>query len=272
MLLRIRPTNGWYCCARSSFGSCGGMPQSWPLSASASGGAPTDAPCAIQVTVRPGLRAGGIRADRDVAVQTDRHAELARSRLRLAQLLGREPLQVEEILDVLRALAREAIDDRRRRIAIVLRPARPAPVLRPLQPQMRVERIVDRMQPQRLRPASRRSCGTPGSARVLVLQVLACGSSRTAASGSRTSPRRRRRSRRWRSRASVCSFAWKSAAATRSRAASHSAKSGTSSTAMYSTLRNWRFDGLYGLMCAGFAGISACSGLRPTMPQPSGAA
>ena len=105
---------------------------------------------AIQVTVRPRLGAGGVGADRDVAVQADRHAELARARLRLAQLLGREPLQVEEVLDVLHALAREAIDDRRRRIAIVLRPAGPAPVLRPLQAQVRIERIVDRMQAQRL--------------------------------------------------------------------------------------------------------------------------
>ena len=47
------------------------------------------------------------------------------------------------------------------------------------------------------------------------------------------------------------SSAWKSGPATRSRAAAHSANSGSRSTAMYSTLRNCRDDGLYGLQCHG---------------------
>jgi hypothetical protein len=70
--------------------------------------------------------------------------------LRVSQLLGREPLQIEEVFDILRPLARKAVDDQRRRIAIVLLPARPTPVLRTLQSQVGVERIVDGMQTQRL--------------------------------------------------------------------------------------------------------------------------
>ena len=126
----------------------------------------------IQVTVRPRLGARGIGADGHVAVQPDRHAELARAGLRLAQLVRSEPLQVEEVLDVLCALAREAVDDRRRRIAIVLRPAGPAPVLRPLQPQVPVERIVDRMQPQRIALHFDETAKRPTPLRV-VLQMIA---------------------------------------------------------------------------------------------------
>jgi hypothetical protein len=57
-------------------------------------------------------------------------------------------------------------------------------------------------------------------------------------------------------------------AATRACASLHSAKSITAVTSMYSTFRNSRLDGLYGLMWRGLCGNSACSGLTPTTPMP----
>src|SRR5690606_10042503 len=85
----------------------------------------------------------------NVTIQTYRHADFTSGALSGRQLLGREPLQIFEVLDVLGTLAREALNCRRGRIAILLWPTRPAPILRTLQAQLSVERIVDGVQAQR---------------------------------------------------------------------------------------------------------------------------
>ena len=71
-------------------------------------------------------------------------------RLRLAELLLCEPLQVEEILHLVRPIARKAIDGGRSRIAVFLGPAGPTPVLRTLEAKIRIERIEYRVELQGL--------------------------------------------------------------------------------------------------------------------------
>src|SRR5512138_2349999 len=102
------------------------------------------------MTVRPSLGAGRVRTNGNVSIQSDRHAERARFALRSRELIGREPLEIEKVFDLFVALARKAHDRWRARVSIVIRPTRPSPILRSLQPKMRIERIVDRMEPQRV--------------------------------------------------------------------------------------------------------------------------
>ena len=227
----------------------------------------------IQVTVRPGLRAGGVRADRDVAVQADRHAAArARVGLRLAQLLGREPLQIEEVLDVLRRArarsgSRPATSDRDTPPASSASPSTAVPAAADAHRARRRSRAA-----AAARPAPRRNCGTPGARRAAV-QVLAAEARVQQLQDLELRAPRRARSRRCAVARSSLQQPPGSPARRRARAPPRirrsparprprcTARSGTAGS-----------TGCTGLMCAGFAGISACSGFRPTMPQPSGAA
>ena len=75
--------------------------------------------------VAPDFGAAGVGAEREVHVKTDRHAELARARLRGVELHSRLHLKVQMETDPLPIFPRKSIDCRGARIAILLRPAPP---------------------------------------------------------------------------------------------------------------------------------------------------
>src|SRR3982750_2041404 len=89
--------------AASARGEYGGRPQSWPLGLNSSGGVAlgiklVGRPAAggierVRLLVGPDLGAAAIGTEREVHVQTDRHAELAGAALHGAELRARRLLQ-----------------------------------------------------------------------------------------------------------------------------------------------------------------------------------
>src|SRR4030095_12124667 len=75
----------------------------------------------------PRLGTTGIGADREIAVQADRHAGLARGARGLRELQVALPLQVEVKIDVVGVISRELAHRRRGSIAVRLGPCGPSP-------------------------------------------------------------------------------------------------------------------------------------------------
>ena len=123
---------------------------------------------AVAARIRPGLGSRRIGAHRIVAVQADGHAELARQRLRAAQLFVRQPLQVGIEFDFLRVGGREP----RRRAAVHVPDTPSGQLSQPdANSQGRAEIPVERIEPgmhlQKLarRRPRRRGIAAPGRCR-----------------------------------------------------------------------------------------------------------
>ena len=180
MLLRTRPMNGWYCCARSSFGILRRNAPVLSFQRQRIGRRADRRALQIQVTIRPGFRAGRIRADRHVAIQADRHAAWrARAAAPRAAARRRATADTGKYSTSCTRSRAKRLTAERCRIPILLRPARPAPVLRSLQTQMRIERVVDRVQAQRLALCIDEAAKRRAARRVAAADAR-CGNARTA--------------------------------------------------------------------------------------------
>ena len=115
--------------ATSACGEKPVRPQSWPRGLKMSGGAPTDRPSSRSDLPRPGVAAGAVHADRQIADQADAHAGRPRRRLGGGEGACGEPLQ-EQVVAHRRGLALEIGRDRR--------VARMTPALLPVAPVARM--------------------------------------------------------------------------------------------------------------------------------------